>query len=469
MMPDVLNWLGIRRIDWLCSMSNEKYEAITGAGILVMQRVDLPEDYVKESMKVELDAKIASGYHSDSIDKELIASELMQLSAIRHQCTKLYDLAKKGQLGFFDVNESKLHIAVDETEKSLRERYPSMKVLPHSRLRHFEARQLSSLLESWQCDKVEKARRLVDLVTVSVLLDAGAGPQWRFIAPGGEEIRASEGLAMASWELFSSGFFSTDTAMKMRANSQALKLVSDEALSQGLQVSRSNPLLGIEGRARLLRNLGEALEAHPEFFGNEVPRPGNLVDYLIAHAEGGKVGLEHLWRVCSEGLNSIWPLQPNGIIRGDVWTHASLKTEAPGSDLVPFHKLTQWLVYSIIDAVQHVLGLEVTGTSALTCLPEYRNGGLLIDSGVIALKDPSWLSQEVNVGTELIVEWRALTICLMDKLADELRKRLSMSANELPLAAVLEGGTWHAGRAMASKARSDGSAPIRIRLDGTVF
>lgn len=65
MMPDVLNWLGLRRIDLLCSMSNEKYEAITGAGIQVMRRVDLPEDYVKESMKVELDAKIASGYHSD--------------------------------------------------------------------------------------------------------------------------------------------------------------------------------------------------------------------------------------------------------------------------------------------------------------------------------------------------------------------------------------------------------------------
>jgi hypothetical protein len=378
-------------------------------------------------------------------------------------------LGQKGELGFFNVNESKLQAAVDATEKSLKERYPTMKVLPHSRLRHFETSKLSNLLGSWQCDKVEKARRLVDLVTVSVLLDAGAGPEWRFIAPGGDEIRASEGLAMASWELFLTGFFSTDTAMKTRVNSHALKLVSDEDLARGLQVSRSNPLLGVEGRAKLLRNLGEALEASPEFFGSEVPRPGNMVDYLLAHSQGNKVSLEHLWRVCSDGLNCIWPLQPNGIIRGDVWTHQALKTDAPGSDLVPFHKLTQWLVYSIIDAVDHALGLQVTGTSALTCLPEYRNGGLLIDSGVISLKDPSWLSQEVNVGTELIVEWRALTIVLLDKLAEELRKRLSMSVDDLPLAAVLEGGTWHAGRALAKQSRADGSAPIRIRLDGTVF
>merc|ERR1712205_20438 len=159
-----------------------------------------PEDYIKESMKVELDAKIASGYHSDSIDKEQISAELMQLSAIRHQCSKLYELGKKGGLGFFTVDESKLPAAVEETEKCLRQRYPSMKVLPHSRLRHFESAHLEELIADWQCDKVEKARRLVDLVTVSVLLDAGAGPDWRYITPGGEEVRSSEGLALASWD-----------------------------------------------------------------------------------------------------------------------------------------------------------------------------------------------------------------------------------------------------------------------------
>jgi GTP cyclohydrolase II len=469
MMPDVLNWMGIRRIDWLCSMSNEKYEAITGAGIRVMQRVDLPEDYVKESMKVELEAKIASGYHSDSIDKELIAAELMQLSAIRHQCSKLYDLATKGELEFFIVDESRISAAVDETVKSIRQRYPTLDVPPHSRLRHFDTDELPKLLASWRCDKVEKARRLVDLVMVSVLLDAGAGPDWRYIAPSGDEVRASEGLALASWDLFVDGFFSTDAAMKARVNSLALKNITDLGLAQRLQVSRSNPLLGVAGRAKLLRSLGEALEANSEFFGSEVQRPGNLVDYLLAHADGHKVGLEHLWRACSDGLNSIWPLQPNGMMRGDVWTHPSLKTDTPGSDLVPFHKLTQWLVYSIIDAVQLTLGLEVTGTSALTGLPEYRNGGLLVDTCVLRLKDPTWLAQEVNVGTQLVVEWRALTVVLLDRIAEEVREKLGKSAAELPLAAVLEGGTWHAGRALAKKLRSDGSAPIRIRLDGTVF
>merc|ERR1712193_449446 len=107
MMPDALNWLGLRRIDYLCSMSNEKYEAITGAGILVMQRVDLPEDYVKESMKVELEAKIASGYHSDSIEKDKLAAELGELGAIRKQSNRVYELAKQDRLDFFSLDESK--------------------------------------------------------------------------------------------------------------------------------------------------------------------------------------------------------------------------------------------------------------------------------------------------------------------------------------------------------------------------
>jgi len=470
MMPDVLNWMGIRRIDWLCSMSNEKYDAIVGAGIRVMQRVDLPEDYVKASMKVELEAKIASGYHSDSINKEEMAAELVQLQAVRHQCGRIYELGKQGKLNFFSIDESKIAAAVQATEKVIRQRYPSLKVPGHSRLRHFPEGKLQELMSSWRCDKVEKARRMVDLTTVSVLLDAGAGPDWKYVAPSGEVLRASEGLAVASLELFMNGGFSTDAAMRTRVNSHALRQVTEETLARALQVSQSNPLLGVAGRAKILRELGNCLERHPEFFGEEVPRPGNMVDYILERAQGNEVSLEHVWKVCSQGLYEMWPLQPNGLLRGDIWTHSLLQvTGKPGSDLVPFHKLTQWLIYSLIDVLDATLGMKVTGVEALTALAEYRNGGLLVDSGVLCLKDPSWFVQEVNVGTELVVEWRALTVVLMDRLADELRGKLGTSAADFPLSSVIEGGTWQAGRDMAKALRPDGSAPIHIRLDGTVF
>jgi len=220
----------------------------------------------------------------------------------------------------------------------------------------------------------------------------------------------------------------------------------------------------------VLQGLGEALEGHPDFFGAEVARPGHLVDYLLERSTGNKVGLEHLWLVCSEGLRGIWPVQANGVTRGDIWTHPGLQVAGkPGSDVVPFHKLTQWLVYSLIDALRVSLDLQVTGDEKLTCLPEYRNGGLLLDAGVIALKDPSWQSQAVNVSTQLVIEWRALTVVLIDRLAEELRRKMGVSAEQLPLASVLEGGTWQAGRELARALRADGSPPISIRLDGTVF
>jgi len=309
----------------------------------------------------------------------------------------------------------------------------------------------------------------VDLITVSVLSDAGAGSTWQYTTVTGDVLKASEGLAQASVDLFLDGFFSTDSAMPSRVNSAALKQVTEERLCRGFQVSRVNPLVGVGGRAKIMRELGEALEKHPDFFGKEVPRPGNLVDYLLSKATGNEVALEHLWRVCTDGLYSMWPLQPNGLLRGDIWTHSQLHMDGkPGSDLVPFHKLTQWLVYSMMDALDLSLGLKVTNTEVMTGLPEYRNGGLLIDS-VLRLKDHAWIEQEVNVGTELVVEWRALTVVLLDQLAEKLRAKLGVSASALPLASILEGGTWQAGREIAKAKRADGSPPIKIRLDGTVF
>jgi GTP cyclohydrolase II len=61
----VLHWLGIRRIHRLVSMSNDKYDAITGSGIEVGERVKIPDELVPADAKVEIEAKIAAGYFTD--------------------------------------------------------------------------------------------------------------------------------------------------------------------------------------------------------------------------------------------------------------------------------------------------------------------------------------------------------------------------------------------------------------------
>ena len=73
-----------------------------------------------------------------------------------------------------------------------------------------------------------------------------------------------------------------------------------------------------------------------------------------------------------------------------------------------------------------------------------------------------------KAGDEFIVEWRALTLALLDELAPRVRTQLNRTEAELPLACVLEGGSWATGRALAQRLR-DGAPPIQIESDGTVF
>jgi uncharacterized protein DUF1688 len=102
-------------------------------------------------------------------------------------------------------------------------------------------------------------------------------------------------------------------------------------------------------------------------------------------------------------------------------------------------------------------------------LAEYRNGGLFIDTGVLNLRDPGAARREHTVDSELVVEWRALTVALLDRLADTIRTKLGMDRQSLPLARILQGGTWTAGRNVAKKLRAGGGPPLKIVSDGTVF
>jgi hypothetical protein len=135
---------------------------------------------------------------------------------------------------------------------------------------------------------------------------------------------------------------------------------------------------------------------------------------------------------------------------------------------VPFHKLSQWLTYSLLEPFEWA-GVRVTGLDALTGLPEYRNGGLLLDGGVIVPRDARDLTKTWKPASEFVIEWRALTVTLLDELAVLVRQELGVSAEQMPLACILEGGTWTAGRQIARERREGGAPPVQIDSDGTVF
>jgi hypothetical protein len=262
-----------------------------------------------------------------------------------------------------------------------------------------------------------------------------------------------------------------DPMDKLRADGAALAALSIETLRQGFQVKAGNSLVGLEGRAELLRALGRLVQERPEVFGRAgVPRPGGFFDHLAAKAENGTIAAPLILSELLQHFGSIWPsrLTLGGVPLGDCWRHSALVTEDATNGLVPFHKLSQWLAYSLIEPLQQA-GFSVTDIDGLTGLAEYRNGGLFVDSGVLVPRDLEGASKAHDVGSELVVEWRALTVALLDRLAVGVRAKLNCNAATLPLAKVLQGGSWAAGRELAFSRRADGSPPIKVISDGTVF
>ena len=134
------------------------------------------------------------------------------------------------------------------------------------------------------------------------------------------------------------------------------------------------------------------------------------------------------------------------------------------------NEIAQLLAYEVTrDLPLEEAGLAVTGLDQLTGLPEYRNGGLLLDTGVLVPTDSEFLRHTHEVGDEAIVEWRALTVVALDRIAGAVRDILGLTAQAFPLARVLEGGTWAAGRRIAAERRDGGAPPVSVVSDGTVF
>lgn len=477
---------------------------------------------------------------------------LRESATIRARCAAVTRAVEQGRSGHFKIDRSALPAVAQRVAALTRERFPDLKMPYHSRWRHFEAGgvdrkgELDALLAGRTPAEVARAR--IDLTVVSVLLDAGAGPQWRYTerpeldalalpvhrqkgedllamlgaATGGGKTKAagedapeagadtatpagtaaqgaaagrpgqpgqpglsecasfgrSEGLGVASFRAFVAGVFSSDPADPLRVDALALKRLDAAALRAVFQASPSNPLVGLEGRAALLARLGEVLQAQAQAEGGEA-RPSRLYDQLTEHGQRTELTAGEILRTLVTGYAPIWTSGNRvlGLPAGDVWPHlwAGAQTTADGlqpdratGGWVPFHKLSQWLTYSLLEPFEWA-GVRVTGLDALTGLPEYRNGGLLIDGGVIVPRDARDLTKTWKPASEFVIEWRALTVTLLDELAVLVRQELGVSAEQMPLACILEGGTWAAGRQIARERREGGAPPVQIDSDGTVF
>jgi hypothetical protein len=393
------------------------------------------------------------------------ASELLTAAAVRGRCGIVFAAAERRETRHFRLVMVRLEEAVRRVVDITRRRRPDLDVPYHSRWRHFSAGGVDRAVEvAAGTDPDEAARARIDLAVVSVLLDAGAGARWRFHeVETGQILSRSEGLAAASLRAMQAGLFSADPTEPWRADAEALSRITPEALARAFQHAAGNELAGIEARAVLLRRLGEVCAANPDFFGTAA-RPGNLYDCWAAQREATTA--PEILRILLQALGPIWPgrISLAGVPLGDCGRHPAV----PGDGLVPFHKLSQWLTYSLVEPLE-AAGLPVAEIDRLTGLAEYRNGGLFIDCGVLEPCDPTLLRFPLDALSEPVVEWRALTVALLDRLASRVHERLGKTAEEFPLARVLEGGSWAAGREIARERRPDGAPPLTVISDGTLF
>lgn len=383
--------------------------------------------------------------------------------AIRDSAVLIADLTRRGD-GVFMLDESRLDVVADRVVDSIRRRYPDIDVPFHSRWRHFEIQGIDSLRRlndaTAESSPIELARTGLDLIIPSVLVDAGAGARWRFRTRSGPVLSRSEGLAIASIEMFLAGTFSADSAQPLRTDAEALIALELGDFAEGMQSSAENPLIGLENRLLLLQQLGEIIQREPSIFPNA--RLGDLADHFIANSDS-EVSATEILSVILRLLGSMWPrrIAVSGVNLGDAWRYSPPNTER--ETIVPFHKLSQWLTYSIAETLLRS-SYAVRDIEQLTGLAEYRNGGLFIDSDVLRLK-PDFIESSYPIESRTIIEWRALTVYLLDQTAERVRSILN---RELSLTSILE-GTWHVGRELAYQRNPSGDSPLQIDSDGTVF
>lgn len=424
---------------------------------------------------------------SRSADHEALREAVRRLRApvsIRERCANITAAVAAGKSAHFSLQREQLTEVARRVARLTRQRFPGAVVPPHSHWRNLEAggRNRKALLDGRLAgrDRKEMARARIDLIMVSILLDADAGSDWRYLeASSGQRFARSEGQALAAFHAFLAGRFSSDPGNPLQADAQALEQIDTATLAQIFQVSPDNPLPGLEQRATLLRRLGAAMRARPEAFPPPI-RPGQLFDLVSTatvrrdegmpreHVTVDRVGAPHLLRVLLKAFSVIWSggQTLGGHAIGDVWPHPEAGGEGLDAGRVPFHKLSQWLSYSMIEPLEWA-GIKVDRLDELTGLPDYRNGGLFIDAEVIVPRDPQYAQRVYMLSDPWVIEWRALTVSLLDEVMWMVRTELGEP--KLPLAAVLEGGTWAAGREIAAERRTGGPPPVKVASQGSMF
>lgn len=404
-------------------------------------------------------------------------------STVRERCANIANAVAAGRSSALTLDRSRMAELARRVSRLIQERHPGPVVPPHSCWRYLDAGGVDRPARLAQrlagLDPAAAARVRVELAVVCVLLDGPAGPEWQYRdAATGRGLGRAEGLAAATFDAFMAGRFSSDTAQPLRVDAPALLRLDAAALGEALQARDGNPLVGLEGRLRLLHRLATVMQRRRDVFG-EPARPGALFDLLghvLLRGPDGrpqKLPVHRLraavmLRTLLKAFGPIWPggSPLGGKSLGDVWAHPLAGGSGASAGHVPFHTYSQWLALSLVEPLA-VGGIEIDALDELTGLAGLRHGGLFLDAGVIVPREGGFAQAPHMPGDGAIVEWRALSLVLLDDLLRAVRAELRRP--ELGMSGLLEGGVVAAGRGLAAERRPGGPPPLRVSGFGTIL
>lgn len=414
-------------------------------------------------------AAFADGYDAEKARK---AGTLLTLDAVRERCARMLELAEDGKLTHVSVDLAALAPAADRIVAHIRARWPDL-VLPfHSVWRRFEAGGHDRFADlagyrQWS-DVREMGRAAFDMALVAGFLGHTAPPRWAY-AEGvtAERYRDAEGLAVAGLAMIASGLLSGVPMDPLRADAGQLARLGPDEVAAALQMPPDNTVIDIEARMHVLRRLGEAVNLRDDLFAREDdPRPGGLFDLLFEEGLGAPLEAARIFEVLIDGLAPVFAggAELGGIPLGDTWrceVAARQGDDPETAALLPFHSRIQRLVPDLAEPLVWA-GVEIVGLEALTAQSDETAASLLIDTGVVSLRDETGEAELPPLSSPATIELRAVTVALFDRLAPLLRERLGVDADEMPLAGLLEGGIRQASGEIALEKRGEAARNRRF-------
>jgi len=404
------------------------------------------------------------------------ALSLLTAEAVRVRAQVLLEKARAGALEYTSVDLSKLGPAADRAISAAEKSFPDGQFPPYSIWRNLEA----GGVDRWGMlagargfsGPEEMARSAFDLAIITALLGDLDAENWTYDEiVTGQSYDGRDGLAVAALNLFAAGAFSAEPGDPMRVDAHALIRLVPEELSADLTASDGKPLPDGEHRFRRLVKLGEAIGLRPDLFSDgKITRPGLLFDRLTAAGNDSAVQMHAVLDKIQDGLGPIWPdaNKIGDVALGDTEVHPALASGDETSMFLPLHAVSQFLAFSLIEPLAWA-GYGCDGFDRLAGIADRTQCAFMLDGGLISISDEALFAEPVLSEHVAVAELRGLTVALLDTLVREIRNRLEVGQEELPLVCLMEAGTKGAGLEIALEKRGNFAFPLRILSDSTVF